>query len=349
MVDGFGGPLPTGLADFRVKSCNRQLKITVVAELQSIIVKYPVRQSKLNSAKPAMSPLRIRLQSIKSWAVLSCALLSPLTALSNEEIPPISYLVAPADLVATYTCTTLGETLLAAQVIERIKKRKEARPPSETEMKDILQRFDTAVYALCQETQRVFVPKTEEVAANFTKNSPGLFSAEWEKSEWSKLAKDPKVIDWFKRNNDLLVSALQLKVLHTIVVNLNPALLDPELRLNVDLMFTLFNDDDTKNEFKTISSGELALIERRKIALLLGSASFIRLMPSRYDAAVLKRVEQETRKTGTVLFQRSIVRLQQFSNGYWATRANFTSINLMRDMGVANAYSVAEASVDKIK
>ena len=100
--------------------------------------------------------------------------------------------------------------------------------------------------------------------------------------------------------------------------------------------------------FQLISAGQEALIERRMLALLLGSASFTKLLPEHYQAAALQRSEAALRKEGEALLRRAPGRLDSFDKGLTLTRRQLLDFAVMRELGLERPYTEAVAAVRQI-
>ena len=256
---------------------------------------------------------------------------------------PPAELLAPADLLATFTGNGLAEAVLLPQLLAQLGARAQSGKMPAAEVAGVLARFDQAEAALCLGIRSAYAAHQPQLAATVAKHLQG----QGVPGEAGFLL-DPKVADWARRNNQFLTLALPLTTLRLLVEALNPGLLEPPLRPASVLVFGTPPDGAALEAFQLISAGQEALIERRMLALLLASASFSRLLPERYQAAALQRSEASLRKEGEALLRRAPGRLDSFDKGLSLTRRQLLDFASMRELGLERPYTEAVAAVRKI-
>lgn len=259
----------------------------------------------------------------------------------------LARVVAPASLMAAYTCATYAEAAFAAPLALRLQQQRSASPYTAVAMKDLLTRFDAIVAEFCDAVDAALITHESDVVERFARAY-----AVAPDPEVSQLPGDAKVVQWFGDNNRMLVAALPLTALHHLVVTLAPDLLGPALRVPNRLQFTRVDDPRLQSAIERITTGDTEFMERRLIQLLVADPAFAKIAPPRFRLKVLGQAEVETRARGTALLssgRHQWASLQSFSTTIARTRSHFTGFDVARAYGLMPAYEKAVRQLNLLR
>lgn len=278
------------------------------------------------------------------------AALLPASAFASEQDDRIhlAEVIAPAALIAAYTCTSISEAVLAKQFLDAVRSTGTQQPLAKAQIKALLARFDEITEQLCRETQSLFSEHKKLVANQFARNHTMPVSR-----GWLLFLSGEKTNQWAVANNEFLIKSLPLIALYKVVNALSPQLLSEPLRVNNLYQFTLISDPVLKRQFEVITPGRsVGMVYRRMISLLLQDEAFSSVVPPRYDVAKLRHAESSTREEGAKLLETigyGDPSMDSLGDQFARTTLHFGSFDVMRGIGMEGSYTRAVEAVKKLQ
>ncbi len=239
---------------------------------------------------------------------------------AQDNVRAIGAVIAPPQLIATYSCTTYAQAVFLPKVEARAKTLLRQTSDQQATLKRILSEYDSVLDRMCRETSAIFQKHRDKVLDAYARHLPG------DKSDIAPFLANPNGSLWSSENAAFLETTAPLIQYYALV-----KALVPEILSGGGL------DRQAAEDIARTSVGMGAQDERRWLVLLLADEEFAKVTPARFDIATLKKDEAR--------LHAQALRLKYATPFYWfndnasdLVRMHFLGFDVIREMGLADVY-----------